>query len=324
MAEIASIYQIVNIGVESTPGTPVAANKRLSSLMIKPQIKTDVKKYRGTGYKFSTVATLNKEWVEADIEGPITYTDIVYPLSSVLGTAVIAGAGTAKTWTFTPAANAADAPKTFTVEWGDATRALEFAYGLVNSLKLAFSRDECMITGTMLGQEVDDAITLTSSPTAIALVPVFSTEVAVFVAATAAGLASADPLERVVSGEWEIADRYNPNWFLNTNVAWDVHTEAEPKLAAKLKMEKDAAGMALLSNLRAGSTIFLRFQAVGAAISGGGNYTLNVDIAGKVTSDPTFSEEEGIECIEWPLEGFYDPTWAAATKVAVTNELTGL
>lgn len=324
MAEIASIFQVVNIGVESTSGTPVAANKRLSGLMIQPQPKIETKKYRGTGLKFPTVATLNKEWVEASLEGPITYTEIVYPLSGVLGTAVITGAGAAKTWTFTPATSAADAPKTFTVEWGDATRALEFAYGLVNSLKMSFSRDGCELSGSMLGQALDDGITLTGSPTAIALLPVFPTEVAVFVADTGAGLAGASALDRVVSAEWEIGDRYSPAWFLNASTDWGVHVEREPKLTAKLKMEKDAAGMGLLTQMRAGSTKFLRIQGVGAAISGGGNYTLTVDVAGKITSDPTFSEEEGVECIEWNFEGFHDATWGKATQVVAINELTAL
>lgn len=324
MAEIASVFQQVNVGVESSSGTPVAANKRLTGLMIQPQIKTDIKKYRATGHKFATVATLNKEWVEAAISGPITYTEIVYLLSGILGTAVISGAGAAKTWTFAPATSAADAPKTFTVEWGDATRALEFAYGLVNSLKLSFSRDGCELSGSMLGQAIDDAITLTSSPTAIALLPVFPTQVAAFVADTAAGLAGASALTRVVSAEWEMSDRYNPGWFLNGAADWGVHIEREPKLTAKLKMEKDAAGMGLLTQMRAGTTKFLRIQGVGDAISGGGNNTLTVDIAGKVTSDPTFSEEEGIECIEWNLEGFHDATWAKATSVVAINELTAL
>lgn len=324
MTEIASVFQQLNIGVETTPGTPVAANKRLSGLMIRPQPKTDIKSYRGIGYKFPTVATLNKEWVEASLEGPLTYTEIVYLLSSLIGTVTPTGAGNAKTWSFTPDSDAADTPKTYTVEWGDATRALEFAYGLVNSLKLSFSRDGCELSGSMLGQEIDDGITLTGSPTAIALMPVFPTHMAAFVADTAAGLAGAGALTRVVSGEWEMADRYNPGWFLDTSASFGVHVEKVPKLTAKLKMEKDAAGMGLLANMRAGSFKFLRLQGVGAAISGGGNYTLTVDIAGKITSDPTFSEEEGIECIEWSFDGFHDPTWGKATQVDAINELTGL
>ncbi len=321
---ISSIYQLCQIGLETVPGTPVAANRRLSSLMIRPQIKTDIKKYRGTGYKFPTIASTNREWTEASLEGPVTYTDLVYPLAGVLGTPVITGAGTPRTWTFTPATTAADAPKTFTVEWGDATRALEFAYGLVNALTLSFSRDGCELSGSMLGQEVDDGITLTSSPTAIPLLPVMPPQIAVFVADTAAGLAGASMLANAVSAEWSIGERYAPAWFLNTSQSWDEHVEREPSLSAKLKIEKNAAGMALLGNMRAGSTKFMRIEGVGPVISGADTYKLTVDIAGKVTSDPAFSEEEGVECVEWNFEGFHDATAGWATRVAVVNELTAL
>lgn len=163
MAEIASVFQIVNVGVETVNGTPVAANKRLSALMVEPQIKTDIKKYRGSGFKFPSIATLNKEWVEAKLSGPITYTEIVYLLSSILGTTTPVAGTTDQTWTFEIDADGADTPKTFTVEWGDATRALEFAYGLVNDLTLSFDRDGCELSGTMLGQAITDAITLPCS-----------------------------------------------------------------------------------------------------------------------------------------------------------------
>jgi hypothetical protein len=324
MAEIASIYQIVNIGVESTSGTPVAANKRLSALMIEPQIKTDIKKYRGTGYKFPAVASLNKEWVEAALSGPITYTEIIYLLSSILGSATPVAGTTDYTWTFSPDSDGADTPKTFTVEWGDATRALEFAYGLVNALTLSFSRDGAELSGTMLGQAIDDGITLTGSPTAIALMPVLPTQVAVSLADTAAGLAAASDLTRVVSAEWAMSDRYNPAYFLNASTDWTVHVEREPTLACKLKMEKDAAGMGLLTNMRAGATKFMRIEAIGSVITGIIPYTLEVDTACKIIGEPTFSEEDGVECIEWNMEAFHDATWGKATQIKVINTLSAL
>lgn len=324
MAEIASVFQIVNVGVETVNGTPVAANKRLSALMIEPQIKTDIKKYKGSGYKFPSIATMNKEWVEAKLSGPITYTELIYLLSSILGTTTPVAGTTDQTWTFEIDADGADVPKTFTVEWGDATRALEFAYGLVNDLTLSFDRDGCELSGTMLGQALTDAITLTPTPTVVALTPVFATHVAVQLADTQAGLAAAADLLRVVSCEWALSDRFNPAFFLNASTDWTVHVEVEPKLAVKLKMEKDAAGMGLITQMRAGSTKFMCIEAIGSIIVGAIPYTLRIETACKVTGDPTFSEEDGIECIEWNMEAFYDPTWARATQVKIINAIAAL
>lgn len=326
MAEIASIFQIVNIGVETTSGTPVSANKRLSALMIEPQIKTEHNKYRGSGYKFPSISSMSKEWVEADLSGPVTYTELVYLLSSVMGTATSITAGTTdQTWVFDMDIDGADTPKTYTVEWGDATRALEFAYGLVRDLTLSFSRESAELSGTMLGYAISDGITLTSSPTAIALLPAHPTELSVKFADAQASLTAASVLTRVVSMEWALTDRYNPAYFINSSTSWTAAIEGEPKLAVKVKMEKDAAGMGLITQMRTGATKFIRIAGISTTmVTGAIPYSFQIDTACKVISEPTFSDEDGIACIEWEMEGFIDSTWGRTTQATVVNNLSSL
>jgi len=324
MAEIATIFQLVQLGIETTPGTAVAATKKLAALMIEPQIKSEIQKYRGTGYKFPAIASMAKEWVEADLSGPITYTELIYLLSSIMGTTTPTAGTTDQTWVFNIDPDGADTPKTYTIEWGDGTRALEFDYGLVNALTLSFSRDACELSGTMLGSAITDAITMTGGTTDVALVPVIPTQVSVKVADTQAGLTGASALTRVVSAEWALSDRFNPAYFLDGSTDWAAAVETEPSLGVKLKMEKDAAGMGLLTNMRAGSTKFVRIQAIGNIITGAIPYTLTIDTACKVTGEPTFSDEDGVQCIEWDMEGFYDSTWTKATMITVINAIATL
>jgi hypothetical protein len=324
MAEIATIFQLVQLGIETTPGTAVAATKKLAALMIEPQIKSEIQKYRGTGYKFPAIASMAKEWVEADLSGPITYTELVYLLSSIMGTTTPTAGTTDQTWVFNIDPDGADTPKTYTIEWGDGTRALEFDYGLVNALTLSFSRDACELSGTMLGSAITDAVTMSAGTSDVALVPVIPTQVSVKVADTQAGLTGASALTRVVSAEWALSDRFNPAYFLDGSTDWAAAVETEPSLGVKLKMEKDAAGMGLLTNMRAGSTKFVRIQALGNIITGAVPYTLTIDTACKVTGEPTFSDEDGVMCIEWDMEGFYDTTWTKATMITVINAIATL
>lgn len=323
MPELASIYTIANIGKETTPGTSVAASKRLSGLMIEPDIKNDINGYRGSGYKFKTVASLNREWVEAAISGPITYSEIIYPLASLLNNASPVAGTSDQTWTFSPDSNGADTPATYTIEVGDATRAQKFTYGLVNGLTLTFSRDGCELSGNLVGQALTDAITLTATPTALPLVPVFPTQVTVFLENSFAALSGATALSRVVSAEWSMSDRYSPSYFLDGNTSFGVHVETEPTAQMKLKMEADAAGMGLLTAMRAGSTRFMRILGSGGVI-GSDNYTLQVDGACKVIGEPTFSDEDGIRCIEWTMDIFHDATWGKATQIVVVNGQSSL
>jgi hypothetical protein len=200
----------------------------------------------------------------------------------------------------------------------------EFDYGLVNALTLSFSRDACELSGTMLGSAITDAITMSAGTSDVALVPVIPTQVSVKVADTQAGLTGASALTRVVSAEWALSDRFNPAYFLDGSTDWAAAVETEPTLSVKLKMEKDAAGMGLLTNMRAGSTKFVRIQAIGNIITGAIPYTLTIDTACKVTGEPTFSDEDGVQCIEWDMEGFYDSTWTKATMITVINTMATL
>lgn len=326
MSERATIFQGVQVGVETTPGMGVAANKKLGALSISPAVKAEVNKFRPMGTKFPTLAALGKEWVEAGLSGQPTYSEIIYVLSSVLGVDTPTLLGTlAYEWVFAPSSTTADTVKTFTVEQGDATRAHKFVYGLVKSLQVNFSRGENTLEGSMLGRALTDGVTLTASPTAIELVPVLPTQVSVYLEDAQTDLDTADALERVLSVGWGISDRFGPLWALNRdNASWVTHVEQEPGLECTLKMEADAEGMGLLGTMRTGDTKFLRIEALGVEIETGYNYLLQIDTAVKVTDVSEFSDEDGVFAVEWSFSGVHDATWGKATEVTVVNKLAVL
>ena len=67
-----------------------------------------------------------------------------------------------------------------------------------------------------------------------------------------------------------------------------------------------------------------RLEAIGGIVTGAIPYTLTIDTACKVTGEPTFSDEDGVQCIEWDMQGFYDTTWATATAITVINAIATL
>ena|SRR5579883_1076991 len=131
--DIATVNNIVQIGVEATPGTSVAATKLLQALSIEPAIKADIKTFRPMGGKFATIAALGKEWIEAKLSGAANYTELVYPLASAFSyaapTQISPPSGQAYRWTFTPSQSATDTIKTYTVELGSSVRAHKFTSG---------------------------------------------------------------------------------------------------------------------------------------------------------------------------------------------------
>jgi hypothetical protein len=323
---LASIYQTAQIGVETVAGTAVAANKKLTSVGFSMSPNPDISVFRAAGNKYPSVAALNREWTEIDLEGAITYTEIVYLLSGILETAVITTSGTTgQQWTFTPSSTAADTIKTFTIEQGSAGQAHRVAYGLVSDLTLSFGREESTIGGSLIATALEDGITLTPAPTEIALVPVTGPQISVYAADTVAGLAGATKLAGAISVEWSLTNRFGPAWFLNGENEYSQHVELEPTLEMTLMQEADAEGMELLPIMRTGATKYIRIEAVGGVIGlGPATYKFTLDTACKVTDIGDFSDQEGVYAIEYTLGGFHDATLGGACKAVVINALTAL
>jgi hypothetical protein len=330
MAERSSITQLVNWGVEgtATPGTPVVGNKQMSALDVEvgPSINFDT--FRPAGHKYSTIVSVGKDWAAARLTGKTTYTEIVYPMSSLLGAATIAtpsGGTASRSWTFNPATTSADLPSTFTVECGSSVRASKFSYGLVTGLTIPFDRDTMGLSGDMIGQFLTDGITMTGTAAAIALVPILPKQLTVSMDGTSGSLGSTT-LGRVLSGEWSLTGRYAPLWVVNAaNTSWVTHVEVEPTATFKLLVEADAEGGTILTAARAGTTKFLRLRGVGDVIEAGSiNYRLTMDVAGKVENVTPYQDKDGVYAQEFTFRMCHDASWGKALTVEVINSLTAL
>lgn len=326
MAERATLLQTVQVGVETTSGTAVAAGKLLAATNIEPGIKITNNEFRPMGQKFTTIDALGKEWVEAKISGVMTYTDLIYLMGGGIAYAapVQQGATTAYKWTATPSQTAVDTIKTFTIECGGAVRAHKYAYGQINNFGYTLDRDKFEVKGSMIGQRITDAITMTASPTAVGLVPILPNQVDIFLDSASAGLGTTRLL-RVFSFDFDQGDRYNPVWPIDSaQTSFAATVEVQPKAKVKMLMAADTQGMAMLTNMRVGSTQFLRLQATGALIATPYTYLLAHDMCLGVAEVGTFSDKDGIYAIEWTFDVNYDSGWAKSHTLAVTNTLTAL
>lgn len=326
MPERSVLFEGVQIGKETTFGTSVAANKKLLATSFEVGPEVDISVFKPDGYKYNTIASLNTEWTEGSISGQMSYTDLVYLLSSLISADTPTTVGTTGSeWVFTSDSDGPDAPVSFTIEQGSSVRAHKFTGALVTGLTLSFSNDGCEVDGTIMGRALTDGITLTVTPTEIALEPVMRTQVSLKLADTAAGLAGATALTRGFAVDWSLTDRYAPVLALNQLTDFDAYIESEPSGEVTLLLEADAIGMALLTPMRAGATKFMRIQATGPVIGAGpATYSLIIDSALKVTDASEFQDEEDIVAMEWTMQFAHDSTFGKAFSVAVINALTAL
>lgn len=329
MPENSALTQLTQIGVETTPGTAVAAPKLLQSLGFtwSPQLTNRI--FRPTGQKYGTVAAKGRDWTQLGVTGVPTFDEIVYPLSSILGAAVVTtpdatNAPTARLWTFSPSNAAEDAVKTFTIEAGNATRARRAAYMLFSALNLNIGRDNVELGGSAMARRIETGITLTASPTGIPLVPILGDQFSIYSDATSAGLGTTKLL-RTFAAEWGISDKVGGVWPLDAaQTSYAAHVETDPDPTLTLRPMADSVGESFLADLRAGTKRFIRLEAAGPSLGGTVTYRLRIDMAVLVREVAEYSEDDGVFVSPYTFEIVNDTTWGRPLQVAVTNTLSAL
>lgn len=331
--ERSSVNQQVQIGAESTTalGVAVPAGKRIQCFDWVFGINGDIQRLVATGHKYTSVQEENTEWVDGTLTGTMDYNGVIYPLASVMGSATPVAHGssaTANDWIFTPPITGSIVPQTYTVQQGDSTHAHSMSYVIFTQFGYKGDRKSLNVSGTMISQPISDGITLTSSPTAIALNPIVAKQVNVYLDSTSNNLGQTKLL-KVMQYDYTMSGVYGPFWPINrSNVGFTSHVDLPPTCTIKLMVEADTSGMALLNYLQTGTTYYLRVQGQGSQIAGDGPgavyATFTHDMAIKIGKPSTYQDKDGIFAIEWECIIVEDPTWGKSQTVTVTNLITAL
>lgn len=327
MTERATIFEHVQIGAETVPGTAVPANKLLAGLSISPSPDGNINLFRPQGTKYKTVSAKGKEFTTADLEGLPTYGEMVYYWASIGSkpvTTTPSGGTISRQHVITPAVGAPDDPLTLTVEAGSSLRAMKFPGGIINELGMSFSREEIGLDGSMFGKALQDGIAMTATPTPIPLQPILPEHFSIFLDPTFGALGTTKLL-RWLEGEFRVSDRFGQVWPLDAAQSSYVDlVETEPTIELTLKLEADAAGMALLNALRASSRSFVRIQAIGPLIEAAIPYTFKLDLAGDHSAMPGFDDLDGVYTIEYTMTVMADNAWGKAWEMTFINTIVSL
>lgn len=324
MPERTTVTETVQIGVETTPGTSVPANKRLRTIGFTFDPEYNARIFRPSGSKFPSISAPGKEWMGGSVEGAADYNELLYPFAMILGapTDVAAGTGTKHTWLVQPAA--IQDPKTMTVEMGSSVRAEKSSGLALNDFAMTYTREECNVDGAVIGKALVDGITLTPTPTLIPLNPLLPQHVSVYFDTSFATIGTTKLL-RVLEASHGLSSRFGALWPLDSAQPSYVSLyEIEPGSEARLVQVADAAGMSHLPRARAGTTGYLRIESVGPIIGAGPQTCkLTVDLPVKV-SDFGYGDSDGLKTAEWTFQWFDDQAAANAGKIELTNEVNAL
>ncbi len=320
----------VQIGVESTAGTAVAANKRLMGITLNPHAATETVQHRPSGYKVATASSVTSEITEADFEGPIDYRNIVYPLSSLFGEATVSqpdGTGSkANMWTWTFTGKGAISPKTFTVEVGDNARASKFSYGAFTSMDLSISANgENTMSGSMVGQALETGASMSPNAEEVEIVPVVGTHWDVYADPSGDNVGKTQ-LMHVYEAGLNFGDVFAQEFTINSaNRSFNALYDAEePTYEWNMMLQADAVAEAYFDKLRNGEKTFIRLKAEGPQIESGQNYSIEIDMCVMVTEFDSYESNDGNYVLPINFALAYDAAWGKAMTIKVVNDLAAL
>lgn len=336
MAERTSVTQVTQLGVEATatPGTAVAASKRLQAISIDLDVAADFSEFRPEGNKYNTLVDPTREWSEGDLDGHVAYNEVQYMLAGILGNPTVVQIMDSAIptggyrYTYAPSSTVEDVLRTFTVERGSAYRAQRSTFVAITDLGLHFASDGVTLDGGVMGRAIADAITLTPGATETPAIPVLPGQVDVYLDTTSAALGTTK-LARLKSADFGLGGRVTPQYFLDSAQAGTFTTmvETPPDASIDLAVEADAQGMGVLTQLRAGATRFLRIKCTGPVIYTGGvtvRHSLTIDAAVKVSDAGGMDDDDGLQVQSWTMGLVHDGTWGKAMTAEVITNLAAL
>jgi hypothetical protein len=332
MADRFVVSEVQQIGIESVAGTGVTPTLQFAGVNIDLDTAMEFDEFKPMGQLVQSIVAPRREWATGSLSGFPNYNELAYVLANIFGAATIttpSGATLARQWQWTPDKATPWTPKTWTIRRGDSTTAEEATYGLLSGLTLGFSRTAApTMSGDLFARRLDYTASLVAATgvTTPSVQPILPDQIDVYLDSTGAGLGGTQLL-RDFNYEWSISGLFGNIWPLNSsNTSFAAHSIQAPEVSATLQVGNDTAGRALVTNMRAGSSVFVRLKAQGAAssIESGQRYSLTIDTALKVMDAPSRADVDGLATLEWSLRGVYDATWAKWAQITLVCTPTGL
>lgn len=321
-----TVNRVVQVGVESTPGTAVAANKVLPSMSmtITPRMRT--KDIEAQGFKAPTDVQQLGGYSEIALSGPLNYTEIVYILNMlVTGVITTPGGGTtSRQHTFSPTVQGTDAFKTLTIQEGDSTAATQAAGSFLKDFGFTASDTGVDVTGAINGR-YPTTVSLTGSPTSVAQLTASPREIDIYLDPTF-GAIGTTKLTDGLNLTYGITDKQTMKFVLNTSFAsYSESVEVKPTQTFSFITEHNAQSRTLWAGISTGNPLqYMRMKATGPIIEGAIPYSFRFDIPVKVKATEQV-DSEGVWGYRYDCTPRYDATFGNKLwEIQVVNTISAL
>ena len=283
----ATVNRKVQVGKETTSGTPVPADKQLPLTNIVLTRTLDVKQYIAQGFKIPGGTKINKDFGSGNVTAPLTFIEIIYLLSTIVAPVITTpGGGTlSREWKFTALATGEDAFNTLTIQEGDLAAATQMAYSLLTEFGIDVKLDDANVNGKLLGRKPSVA-TLTATPTVVPQLPSGPREVDVYMD-DEGGTIGTTPVTDALQQTFQISNLRGPKWVLSTSQpSFKETVDLVPTINGYMITEHNPQSRTLFAAVDGSNNPvkLMRLKVTGPLIEGALNFLFQLDFAAQVTA----------------------------------------
>lgn len=315
----ADVGIVSQFGIETTPGTTVAATRTFNGLEITVDPEFEIYEGRASGRKYKTVAQKNKEWSKGTIEGPAQYSEMHSLLKNFIGATVGSQIGTtgAYPWTVSPSISAADSNRSsFTLRHGDGDAAVIVPNFNITELSFEFA-DQPKVSGTWIGQKLA-AGSLTSNVPQLAAQPISRNDIKIFLDDDSADIGTT-ALASPIMASVKFGTNREASWVLNRdNASWKDLTETAIEVTGELQLIHDSTSRSLYTSWNTDELPFryMRIDCNGANIGTNGSaavdYQFYIDLALRFTGAKENRKASGaVYAYTYSFSAHIDPDWSS-------------
>jgi hypothetical protein len=314
----------LQLGAETTPGTAVAANRKVLSLGVRWSPNVQTQQYRAPGRKYPGANVVHGVDVRGQWESPVDFASLVYPFAGYVGAVITTpGGGTnSRNWAIVPVMVGRDAnQKTFTVQRGDGAAAQQVTMLQFNSITGRWQRTDnganLTMSGDVFGRKAIDGQTLTAAPTTVVQKPAAAPQIKMYADTSYASIGTT-LVPSAYEGGFSLGAKFAPFYaFDGTDTMADT-VENAPPITFDFKTAHNAQSRGFFANLAANQLYFVRYEVTGPIIESTIAYKFVLDICGTFSAAAE-EDQSGPYGYSYTLNAQEDATFNTTGGVWLVN-----
>ena len=303
-------FRQVQIGQESTNGTPVATTRKFSgNILVNPEYTLySPEDDNGRLSQFRRDVLVGQR-VALRIEGGITYHDMIHILAAgVRGGVTPTGSSNDRTWVYTPLQTAQNNQDAYTIEYGDDNEQWEVPFATLLDFELGINLGDVLsINSNWIANAPSETnFTISTEP---AVVEIVSNDLNIWIDSSWGNLGGTARTALLMGGTVRLETGLTPVKYADGSLNFSAIIEKKRSLEMTLEYAMGDNAMVEYDAWIAQTLRAIRLKWVGITTGGSLFYTLTIDVIGRYIRGPEiFGDRDGQDTMQFVFQSRTDGT----------------